>query len=100
VEYGTSRAVFAAFGDPYAGLNFADVPTPSVIEVVFGLFGLPLGAGIVEELVYRGYPLPPMIALSEAAGWAADRGVGLRAPSTWVSRWRRTGVLLWNAVSR
>jgi membrane protease YdiL (CAAX protease family) len=70
VEYGTSRAVFAAFGDPYAGLNFADVPTPSVIEVVFGLFGLPLGAGIVEELVYRGYPLPRMVALSEAAGWA------------------------------
>ncbi len=34
------------------------------MAVVFGLMGVPVGAGIVEELVYRGYTLPRLIALS------------------------------------
>jgi hypothetical protein len=96
--------VFAAFGDPYAGLNFADVPTPSVIEVVFGLFGLPLGAGIVEELVYRrcrawlafrsrwvgllivalGFGLQH-VGLALAADWrlALERGIALTIVGVW-----------------
>jgi membrane protease YdiL (CAAX protease family) len=64
LEYTISRIIFGLFGDPFAGRTFADCPRPSLTAVAFGLVGVPAGAGIVEELVYRGYALPRLIAFS------------------------------------
>jgi hypothetical protein len=64
LEYTISRIIFGLFGDPFAGRTFADFPRPSLTAVVFGPVGVPVGAGIVEEFVYRGYALPRLIALS------------------------------------
>ncbi|MCB0189704.1 MAG: CPBP family intramembrane metalloprotease, partial [Caldilineaceae bacterium] len=90
LEFGVSRLIFAFFGNPYAGLDFTMMPRPMLLPLFFGLIGLPLGAGIVEELVYRGYVLPRLVVLSNrwtgllimAAGFGVQH-VGLALAGDW-----------------
>lgn len=62
LEFSTLRLISHFFGDPFAGLHFAEMTAPPLLSIFFGLLILPFGAGIVEELVYRGYVIPRLTA--------------------------------------
>lgn len=74
ISFGVSAVLSGLLGNPFAGKSYADMPVPSLASVLFGLIGVPLGAGIVEELVYRGYAQTRFTAL-------AGRFAGLVIPA-------------------